>query len=305
MARFARYSRYGGPEVIELVEEEPRLPGPGELRVRVAAAGINPVDYKIFGSPEGAARYEGTLPSGVGHDYAGVVDALGEGVEGFAIGEAVLGGLRHFGMADYVLQPADGVVIRKPDALSFEQAGALAVVGRTAWAIVRAVGIGPGDTVFVSAAAGGVGVLAVQLARRAGARVVGTAGPGNHDFLRGLGVTPVAYGDGLVERLRNAAPQGYTAALDTHGPESIDAALGLGVPIERLNTIAARGHRGAQGAGSWDASNADFAEVARLVAEGELLLPIDSVYPFERVREAYAHLIAGHVRGKVVVTMGS
>lgn len=301
MARFARIERFGGPEVIEIVHEDPAHPGPGEVRVRVRANGLNPVDYKIFRSAQHAANYGAVPPCGIGMDFAGDVDEIGEGVTRFAVGDAVLGGKRNAAVGDFVIIGEDEIIIRKPDALDYDRAGALAVVGRTGWAIVAALSIGRGDTVFVSAAAGGVGVVAAQLAVRAGAIVVGTAGEDNHEFLRGLGVIPVAYGEGMLGRLRDAAPQGYTAALDNNGPDSIDAALELGIPLHRINTIAARGHRGAQGAGSVDASLEDFAEIARLVAEDEVLLPIDSIYPIERVREAYERLEAGHLRGKIVL----
>lgn len=317
MARFARFDRFGPvAEVLHIVDEEPPWPGPGEVRVRVRANGLNPVDYKIIASARHAANYGLTEPhgTGVGFDLAGDVDEVGDGVTRFAVGDAVLGGRRHGAIGDYAIvrvaapdgSPAtdverDGVLIAKPAALDYDTAGALAVAGRTAIAAVDRVGAGPGDTVLVSAAAGGVGVIACQLALLRGATVVGTASERNHEFLRGLGVIPVAYGDDLVERLTDAAPHGFTAALDCHGPESVDAALDLGVPLERLNTIAARGHRGAQGVGNPQATPEQFAEIVRLVAERRITVPIDSVYPLEGLVEAYARLEAGHVRGKLVV----
>lgn len=315
MARFARYRRFGpATEVLELVHDEPPHPGPGEVRVRVRANGLNPVDYKVMRSSDHAAHYGITDPrgdgggTGVGFDFSGDIDELGAGVTRFALGDAVLGGRRHRAIADFVIVRADGadaerdgVLIEKPAALDYDTAGALAVVGRTAIAAVDRVGIAAGDTVLVSAAAGGVGVIAAQLARLRGAAVFGTASEANHEFLRALGVTPVAYGEGMIDRLRSAAPRGFTAALDCHGPDSVDAALALGVPLERINTIAARGHRGAQGVGNPQATMGQFAEIVRLVADGSITVPIEAVYPIERVAEAYAHLEAGHVRGKVVV----
>jgi NADPH:quinone reductase-like Zn-dependent oxidoreductase len=301
MARFVRYDRFGGTDVLYLAHEDPPHPGPGQVRVRVRANGLNPVDYKIIGSAEHAANYGAAPPTGVGFDFAGDVDEVGEGVSSFAIGDAVLGGKRNEAIGDFVIVDEDGVLIAKPQALDYVTAGALPVVGRTAIAAVDRTRIGPGDTVFVSAAAGGVGVVASQLARLRGATVVGTASPRNHDFLRSLGVIPVAYGDGLVQRLADAAPGGFTAALDNHGPESVDAALELGVPLERINTIAARGHRGAQGVGNPQATPEQFAEIVRLVADGRIRLPIEAVYPVERIAEAYDRLAGGHVRGKLVV----
>lgn len=311
MARFARFDSFGPTaQVLRIAEETPPHAGPGEVRVRVRANGLNPVDYKIIQSAEAAQRYGLTDPAGagVGFDFAGDVDELGPGVSDFRLGDAVLGGRRNRAIGDFVIVAAqgtdggrEGFVIPKPETLDYELAGALAVVGRTAIAAVDKLGIGPADTVLVSAAAGGVGVIASQLARLRGATVIGTAGERNHDFLRGLGITPVAYGEGLIERLTDAAPKGFTAALDNHGPESVDAALALGVPLERINTIAARGHRGAQGVGNPQATMEQFAEIVRLVADGSITVPIEAVYPLERLAEAFALLEAGHVRGKVVV----
>lgn len=299
MPRVVRYTRYGSPDVLEMVEAPRPDPGAGELRIRVAAAGLNPVDYKIFGG-RGTA---GETPRGVGHDFAGVVDAVGDGVTAFAVGDPVYGGSRDHALADFLLIAQDGLLHRVPDGLDLETAACLAISARTAAAAVRAMGVGPDDTVLVSAAAGGVGVLAAQLAARTGARVIGTASEVNHDFLRSLGVTPVSHGHGLVDRLREAAPSGISCVLDNHGEETIDAALDLGVPLERINTIAARGYRGATGEGGADARPDDLPEIAAAVAAGTIVLPIDAVFPLERVRDAYRMLQAGHVRGKIVVVM--
>jgi NADPH:quinone reductase-like Zn-dependent oxidoreductase len=302
MSRFVQYDEFGDRSNLKVVEVQEPTAGAGQVRVRVKAAGLNPVDYKIFHGGPGAQAYGATVPSGVGNDFAGVVDQVGDGVTEFAVGDKVFGGARNFAEADYVVVPVDAIV-PKPEGLSFEVAGSLPVVGRTAWASVASLDLTEDDTVLVSAAAGGVGVLAVQLAVRAGATVVGTASVENHEFLESLGVIPVAYGDGLVERLREAAPGGYTAALDNHGPQTIDVAIELGIPIARINTIAAYGPaaRGAQGVGGSHATNADLEHMAQLLADAEIVLPIDSVFPLERVVDAYAKLEAGHVRGKIVL----
>ncbi|MET1042794.1 MAG: NADP-dependent oxidoreductase [Microbacteriaceae bacterium] len=297
------FDRFGGPEVLQLIEVPPPTAGPGQVRVRVIIAGLNPVDWKIFTGGRSAARYGVTMPSGNGNDFAGVIDEVGRGVVGLQAGDHVFGGSRMFAQADFLLIEADKV-LPIPVGLDVERAGALDIAGRTAWAAVRSLGLGASDTVLVSAAAGGVGVLTAQLARRTGATVIGTASEANHEFLRKLGVIPVAYGEGLVDRVREVAPGGVTAVLDQHGPETIDAALELGVPGPRINTIAAKTYRpdlGIGTVGGFQASRADLAEVARLVASGELILPLDSVYPIERVRDAYKHLMAGHLRGKVVL----
>lgn len=302
MPRFLQYAEFGGPEVLKLITVDKPIAGPGEIVVRVKAVGLNPVDFKIFRGPA-AEIYGATLPSGVANDYSGVVEQVGEGVTRFAVGDEVLGGARNYAMADFLVTTEDATIVHKPAGLSFEQAAGLTVVGRTAWASVEAFGLTDADTVLISAAAGGVGVLAVQLAKRTGATVVGTASESNHDYVRSLGAIPVAYGDGLVERLRAAAPQGYTAALDNHGPETIDAALELGIPIERINTIAVYGpaDRGASHIGGAQASTEDLHHVAQLVADGELDFPISGIYPLERAAEAYEELERGHVRGKIIV----
>jgi len=265
-------------------------------------AGLNPVDWKIFTGPA-AQAYGAEPPSGTGNDFAGEVDALGQGVSRFELGSLVFGGQRNEAQADFLIIDADDA-LPVPDGLNLEQAGALDIAGRTAVASTAAVGVSAGDVVLVSAAAGGVGVLAAQLAARRGATVVGTASQSNHDFLASLGVIPVAYGDGLANRLRDSAPGPFTVALDNHGRDTIDAAIELGISPSRINTIADRpaaAELGLSAVGGAAASPADLLEVARLVAAGELVLPIDSVYPLERVREAYEHLMAGHLRGKVIL----
>jgi NADPH:quinone reductase-like Zn-dependent oxidoreductase len=303
MSRAVRYERFGGPEVLNVDQVEPPHPSAGQVRVRTRAAGLNPVDYKIFHGGPAADAYGARVPSGVGNDFSGVIDEIGEGVSRWALGDEVFGGARHFAAADFVVVNADGLLVRKPAGLSFEVAGALTIVGRTAWASVEAVRLTAADTVLVSAAAGGVGVLAAQLAHAKGATVLGTAREGNHAYLRSLGVIPLEYGHGLADRVRAAAPHGVTAVLDNHGSDTVDLALALGVAGGRINTIAAHGYDGVSTIGGASATTDDLAGVAQLIADGELELPIDSVYPLERAREAYERLEAGHARGKIVLVM--
>jgi enoyl reductase len=305
MPRAVIFASHGPTDVLEVVRRDASHPGPGEVRVRVRAAGLNPVDWKIIQSPQAAQFYKmAALPSGNGNDFAGVIDEVGPDADGWSPGDEVYGGHRFYAQADFVVVPI-GKIRRKPATLDWEQAGALDIAGRTAMAEVRVIDPGEGDTVLVSAAAGGVGVLAAQLALRAGANVVGTASAGNHDYLRSLGVVPVAYGEGMLERLRDAAPLGYTAVLDHHGRDSIDAGLALGVDPRRINTIADKPYAalvGANGIGGAEARPGDLAEIAEAIAAGEIVLPIDSMFPVERVREAYHRLRAGHLRGKIVLT---
>lgn len=303
--RRVQFDRLGGPEVLQVVEVEPPHPGPGEVRVHVRAAGLNPLDAKIFRGRPTASPHDVVFPSGNGGDFAGSIDELGDGVTSLDLGDDVFGGRQFHAQADFVVVRAERVV-RTPPGLDVIVAGALDGVGRTAWASTASLSLTAGDVVFVSAAAGGVGVLACQLALRAGATVIGSASESNHAFLRDLGVIPVRYGPTLVEELRDAAPGPLTAALDNHGRESVDAALAAGAPPGRINTIAdyaAPGDYGVGFVGGSAAGTAELAQLAELIAAGEIVLPIDSVFPLERVSEAYERLIAGHVRGKIVLAL--
>ena len=305
MSRRVEFSRFGGSEVLDLVEVTPPQAGAGEVRVRVLATSLNPLDYKIFGALPTSSPHVFDLPSGNGADFAGTIDQGGEGTDVFAVGDEVLGSQLRSAQADFVvIDPAK--LIRKPNNLDWVRAAGLTTVARTAAASVKAIRVGPGDTVLVSAAAGGVGILACQLAKRAGARVIGTASLENHDFLVSLGVEPLEYGDALVDAVRAIAPDGITAALDNHGRESVDAALALGAPASRINSIAdyaASADYGTLAVGGAAATQEDLADVAALVANGDIQLPIDSTYPLEEVRAAYERLLARHVRGKIVLTL--
>lgn len=305
MPRFVQFEEFGSRDYLGVVRRERPWPGPGQLLVRVLAAGLNPMDIAAYRSEQSAGRMGVTLPSGIGQDFSGFVEEVGSGVTAFRVGDAVLGTAPFAAIADFAVVSADGQVVRKPEALTFEVAGALGVVGRTAMASSAALGIDEQDIVLVSAAAGGVGVLTAQLAVRAGATVIGTAGEQNHEFLETLGVIPVAYGDGLAGRVRQALDDGdrVTAVLDNHGPDTIETGLELGVPPERINTIAAFGPaaKGARTIGGRAAGNAELAGIAELLAQNELVLPIDSIFPIERTAEAFGRLESRHVRGKIVV----
>lgn len=301
--RAVQYDEFGGVDVLRVAEVPVPEPGPDEVLVEVAAAGINPGEAYVR---EGryAQRWPSTFPSGQGSDLAGTVRALGPGVDAVAVGDEVFGwtDLRA-SQAEYVVVPVRQV-LAKPSELAWEQAGALHVVGATAWAAVRAVDPRPGETVVVSAAAGGVGVLTVQLARRAGATVVGVASEANHDWLRAHGVVPVAHGDGLVDRIRAAAPT-VDAFIDLFGDGYVDVALALGVPPDRIDTIidfAAVEEHGVKADGNAVGARPEvLAELAALLAKGELELPVAATYPLERVQDAYRELERRHTRGKIVL----
>jgi enoyl reductase len=300
--RRVQYSSLGGPDVLEVVEAENPHPGPGEVRVRVRAAGLNPLDAKLFRGAPTSSGNKPQLPSGNGHDFAGDIDELGDGVTDWQLGDAVYGQVPSRAQADFVVVAADQLS-RKPAGLPYEAAGSLSVAGRTAYNSVTSLNLGPDDTVFVSAAAGGVGALAAQLALRAGAKVIGSASPANHDYLRSLGVVPVAYGDGLADALKDAH---ITAALDNHGRESVDAALAAGAPASRVNSIAdytAAKEYGTTAVGGREFNKPGLDEIAGLIASGELQFPIESVFALEAVSEAYARLLGSHGPGKIVLAL--
>jgi len=298
------YRRFGGPEVLEIERRPVPVPGAGEVLVRVAVAGVNPVDWKIFSGEPLHDAYERSLPSGTGYDFAGTIVARGPGVSGeWRSGDRVFGGLRFHAQADHLLiEPQQ--VARVPDGLSLTVAGALNVAGRTAVASVRSQRITAGETVLVSGAAGGVGMLTAQLARLAGARVLGTASAPNHQLLRELGIEPIAHGSGLIERVRSAAPEGISVVLDTVGHGTVDAALRIGVRADRINTIADYGAIAAhdvRGVGGAAAGTAELSALAALIVRGDVRVPIDSRYTLDRVRDAYARSITGRAVGKIVV----
>ena len=302
-----RFDEYGGADVLKVADVPVPDPGAGQVLVRVRAAGINPGEAKIR---EGLlhALWPATFPSGQGSDLAGVVDRLGPGVTTVAAGDEVIGWVdTRSAQAEYAVVDADNLA-GKPADVPWEVAGALGVAGFTAWAALRAVNLKAGDTVAVSAAAGGVGSLTVQLARRAGATVVGIAGPDNQEWLREHGVIPVRYGEDLVGRIFDAlltTPQ-VDAFIDTHGGDYVEFAINeLGVEPSRVDTIvrfdAVREYGVKAEGNAAGASAATLAELAQLAAAGELEVPITATYPLDQVREAYERLATGHVRGKIVL----
>ncbi len=305
MSRAVIQHAFGGPEVLEVVEVEEPHAGAGQLRVRVAAAGLNPVDWIVASSEATAAAFGLSLPAGFGNDFAGTVDEVGDGVTGFAPGDRVYGGARGRAVADFVVvTPGVDEVHHTPEGVDDQSAATLDIAARTAEAALADIGLHEGDTVLVGGAAGGVGVFVVQLARIAGARVIGTSSEGAFEFLRGLGAEPVAYGAGLADRVRELAPDGITAATDLFGDETVRVALELGVPPERVSTIASRDPSlGVKATGANQADPGALERVAGLIAAGRLTVPIAARYPIEHIRDAVALQASRHVHGKVVVTL--
>ena len=303
MPKAVRFSEYGGVDVLDVVEVPLPEPGQGQVLVRVKAAGINPGESKIRAGLL-HSRWPATFPSGQGSDLAGVIEALGPNVGGWRVGDEVLGFTDdRASQAEYVVVEADHLAPKPPE-VSWEVAGSLPVAGGTAYAAVRAVSAGEGDTVVVAGAAGGVGSIVVQLARLAGATVVGIAGNDNQSWLADHGVLPVVYGDGLPERIGKTVDR-VDAFIDAFGDDYVEMALELGVEPARVDTIVrfdAVEKYGVKAEGSAAGTDARvLGELARLVAEGKLEVPIAGVYPLARVRDAYRALETGHLRGKIVL----
>jgi NADPH2:quinone reductase len=302
--RAVRFDRYGGLDVLYIAEIDTPAPGPGEVLVEVRAAGINPGEAAIR-SGTMHEMFPATFPSGEGSDLAGVVTEVGPEVTEFAVGDEVLGfSMRRSSHATHTTVPVRQL-IKKPAELSWEAAGSLYVVGATAYAAVRAVAPQPGETVAVSAAAGGVGSLVVQLLVRRKVRVLGIASHNSADWLRAHDVTPIEYGDGLEARLRDAAPDGVDAFIDLFGPDYVQLAVDLGVPPQRIDTIISfrkAAEVGAKTEGSSEASTPEvLAQMADLVAGGAIDFDINATYPLDRVADAFAELEQRHTHGKIVL----
>jgi NADPH:quinone reductase-like Zn-dependent oxidoreductase len=308
MSRAVQLESFDGPESLVLNDVAAPEAGSGQIRVRVTAAGLNPMDWFMTSDADTAARFGLSLPCGFGTDYAGVVDQVGHGVSGFAVGDRVFGGALSRAVADHVVIDATGTIAvggdahHTPDGVDDRTAATLAIAGCTAAAALAVVNPGPGDTVLIGGAGGGVGVFAVQLARLAGARVIGTGSAASADALRALGAEPVTYGVGLIDRVRASSPEGITAAIDLYGTEVVQAARELGVPDERITTIAGQ----VDGITSANGANADpgaIDEISRLVAAGQLLVPIAANFPVEEIRAAVELQSGRHVHGKVVIDL--
>jgi len=304
MPKAVRFDEYGDIDVLRVEEVERPVPGAGQVLVKVKSAGINPGEASIRQGLM-ADRWPATFPSGEGSDLAGLVDELGEGVEEYAVGDEVLGFTdNRASHAEYVVVEAANLA-RRPADVPWDVAGSLFVAGTTAYAAVRAVTLKEGDIVVVSGAAGGVGSLAVQLAKNAGATVIGLAGEANHEWLTGHGVIPVTYGEGVGDRIREAAGRQIDAFIDTFGDGYVELALHLGVHADRIDTIidfAAAQKYGVKAEGNSAASSAEvLAELASLVSKGLLEVPIAKVYPLAEIHDAYRDLARRHTRGKIVL----
>ncbi|WP_454858864.1 NADP-dependent oxidoreductase [Promicromonospora soli] len=304
--RAITYSEFGSADVLELTEQPDPHIGPDTLVVRVKAASVNPVDWKIR---EGRLRrlIDVQLPAIPGWDVAGVVEQVGLDTPEFQVGDEVYGYVRKDTVqggtfAELVAAPVR-TLARKPASLSFEEAAAVPLAGLSAYQAIQRSGVKAGQTVLVHAAAGGVGAFAVQIARALGARVIGTASEANHEFLRGLGAEPVTYGDGLADRVRALAPGGVDVALDFVGGDSVAISAGLVPDGRAITSIAdptARTEHGGQYV--WvRPSTADLDALTALFDAGKLTVELAEVFDLADAAAAHRASETGHTRGKVVV----
>jgi len=301
--RAVRFHEYGAADELRVDDVDIPAIGDDQVLVRVLAATTNILDIALRDGQMGEA-FPGTLPSGQGFDLAGTIVEVGSHVTGFVAGDDVIGWAQRRAQADYAAVDAHELA-HKPAAISWAAAASIPTAGATAYGAVHAVNPKPGETVVVSAAAGGVGALVTQLVINAGATVIGTAGPANFDFLRCLGAIPIAHGDGLIDRISGVAADGVAAYLDNYGDGNVALAVRLGVKPDRINTIidfAAAQQYGVHAAGQAEGNDGRvFAEFAHLIAENKLLIPIQATYPVEQVRTAYEELERRHTRGKIVL----
>lgn len=308
MTRVVLATAYGGPEVLTVADRPVGEPGPGQTRVAVRAAGVNPADWKSYTGAFGTDP--AALPKRLGFEVSGVVTAVGPDAA-VAVGDEVIGFRVSGGYAAELVVPTSALV-PKPASLGWEQAAGLMLTGATAVHALTATGVGEGDTVLVHGAAGGVGLMAVQLAVLRGARVVGTVGGDGADLVRRLGGEPVRYGDGLADRVRAAAPDGVDAALDLVGSdEAVDVSLELVADRQRIATIAAFGRAAADGIRALgggpgadpgtELRDAARTELAGLAGDGRLEVVVAGVFPLEEVAEAHRRGMAGHSHGKLVL----
>lgn len=296
---------FGSIDAVRLVSDDIPEPGPGEIRVRVRVAGLNPVDWQIVKSAALAARFGVAVPSGYGNDFAGVVDAVGQDVHAWQVGDRVFGGARGHAVADYiVLAEDDPHVHHTPDDADDLVAGVIDIAGRTASAVAESLSLTPADTVLIGGAAGGVGTIFTQLAVLAGARVIGTGSPHTAPYLRTLGVEPVPYGPGLADQVRAIAPDGITAAADLYGTQTALAAVQLGVASDRIAAIESTNPpAGVRAVSGGDAQPGALERLLGLISIGKLRVPVQATYSIADYRQAITRQAQRHAHGKLAIVL--
>jgi NADPH:quinone reductase-like Zn-dependent oxidoreductase len=297
--RALQFTTYGGPEVVEWADAPEPHAGPGQVRIAVRAASVNPIDWKAFGGMlAGGQPMSGT--GYLGYDAAGVVDEVGEGVTGVSVGDDVIGRGQNT-QAEYALLDSWAA---KPSSVDWAVGAAAGVSGETSERVLRLLGVKADDTLFVDGGAGGVGAVAVQVALARGARVIASASEANHDYLREIGATPVLYGDGLVDRVRAAAGGPVDAVLDVAGQTPAEDLVSIAPEPAQVVSIAnfAAGEAGARvtGGGPDSEPMKALAEIAELLAQNKVVIKVQT-FPFARAAEAFAISQGGHVRGKLVL----
>lgn len=299
----AAFATIGGPEVMKVMDFLEPQAGPGQVRVRVKAAGVQHYDCGVRGgwTPMGVTI---NLPQILGNEFAGIVDQVGDGVTDFVVGSEVLGFSILNCYAEYVVVNANQIV-SKPQTMSWEEAGGLTGNGQGAHIALKAIGVGEGDTILIHGAAGSLGAFAVQLAKEWGAgKIIGTASERNHDYLRSLGAIPITYGEGLVERVRAVAPEGVDAAFDTAGADAVRASVELVSDKNRICTFVAYdlieelGLRIVRG----ERTAARLAELVELHSRGRLNIQIRQTFPLDQVEAAHRLIETRHGRGKILLT---
>ncbi len=307
MTKAIAFSEFGPAEVLHSLDVELPAPGPGQVRIAVRAAGVNPLDHKIRAGVLNAV-FPVTLPHVPGVEGAGTVEALGEGVTSLRVGDEVFGFTSTGSYAEQALAVADRLIV-KPAAVPWEQAAALPVAAETAYRALELLGVKAGETLLVHGAAGGVGTLTVQFAVARGLTVIGTASEGNHAYLRELGAVPISYGEGLAERVRAAAPQGVDAVLDAAGAGVLELSVELTGSADRVITVAdgagahQHGVRFTGGGDGQDFTRQALPAALELLAAGTLRLPIHRAYPLDEAAEAQRASAHGHLTGKLVITI--
>lgn len=301
--RAAAFTSIGGPEVMRVMEFPDPQAGPGQVRVHVKAAGVQHYDCAIRSGWTPSYGVAVNLPQIPGNEFAGIVDQVGDGVTGFSVGSEVLGFATLNCYAEYVVVGADQIV-SKPRTMSWEEAGGLTGNGQGAYIALKAIAVGPGETVLINGAAGSLGSFAVQLAKEWGAKtVIGTASESNHDYVRSLGAIPITYEEGLAERIRAIAPDGVDSAFDTAGGEGLRAAVELVRDKNRICTFFAYDLIEELGlrvvGGTRSASR--LAELVDLHTKGKLKIHIRQVFPLDRAEDAHRAIETRHGRGKIII----